>query len=113
MRGVELSFDTTVSDGLKKKSEQSMFGIIVSYSAEGEYGKSVYYALNGIDGKRAVPLGTCRDYDLYKSLGEGSGIYRIALDSDAPENWDGRIQLTFIINDIEKSNGAEFIVDVG
>ena len=113
MKGAELSLDTTVSDGLRKKSEQSMFGIIVSYSAEGEYVKSVYYGLNGIDGKRTVPLGTCRDYDLYKALGEGSGVYRIALDSDAPENWDGRIQLTFIVNDVEKSNGAEFIVDVG
>lgn len=110
MKGEELTVDATVSEGLSKRSDRSMCGLIVSYSTEDGYTGSIYHALNGIDGGIAIPLGTGRVCDEVRSLGEGSGERLIALDDGAPENWNGRIMLTLVVNDIPPGEGAELIL---
>lgn len=112
MKDKILVFDTTLSDGIKKLSDDSMFGVTVSYAVDGKYEKTVYYALDGVDGNTDVPLGTKRLADITFSLGNGSGAYEIVLNSEAPENWDGRIQLGFVVNNVPHSCGAEYIINV-
>ena len=65
-------------------------------------------ASRGAEGKLAVPLGTGREYDEFSVLPSGESI--IDLRAEAPEGWDGRIQLIFVINGAEKNSGAEFVV---
>ena len=113
MKETVLSLDTVVSEGAKKVSEKSMLGVTVAYSVNGEYVKTVYHALNGIDGSAIIPLGTERAYDELVSLGSGNGSYSVDLAANAPEGWDGRIQLGFVVNELDDNQGAEFIVNVG
>lgn len=113
MKDVKLSLDTVVSEGAKKVSDRSMLGVTVAYSADGAYTKTVYYALNGIDGMAEIPLGTKRAADETVALGTGSGTYAIDLAAKAPANWDGRIQLGFVVNELNHDQGAEFIVNIG
>ena len=112
MKDTDLSLETVVSEEAKKVTDTSMLGVTVAYSVNGQYVKTVYHMLNGIDGSATIPLGTKRIWDERVALGEGCGTYALDLASYAPEGWDGRIQLGFVVNDLNDNQGAEFIVNL-
>ena len=106
MKNEKLTVFSSHSDGAVKSG--AVCGIMISYHTDGEYAKTVYHGFDGADGNISLPLGTGREYDAFCALPDGDSV--IDLSSEAPEGWDGRIQLIFVINGAEKNSGAEFVV---
>lgn len=106
MENEKLTVTASHSDGIAGTG--AVCGIMTVYRVNGEYARTVYHGFEGAEGKLAVPLGTGREYDEFSVLPSGESI--IDLRAEAPEGWDGRIQLIFVINGAEKNSGAEFVV---
>ena len=111
MTGKTLLLETAVFGDLSNAGKSAMLGVTVDYSVGGEYVSKTYFTLTGAGTETAVPLGTKRMPDTTVEL--SAGAFSLNLDGFAPENWDGRILLTFVCNGMRKGVCAEFTVNNG
>ena len=92
------------------ENDNKAIGVRVDYHTESGYVNSYdYYWRNYKNGFSYNGWGTGNKADTVRSFGnEENGTYTIPLMQNAPDDWDGRVQLTYYMADAGKNISAVF-----
>ncbi len=105
-----LVLNYNVFGNLQSEQENKAIGVRIDYSTSKGYVKSCdYYWRNYKNGFTYSGWGTGKEVDSARSFGNNAqGTYTIPLMQNAPENWDGRIQVTYYMVNAGKNVSATF-----
>lgn len=105
-----LSFSYEVWGGATA-SQNASLGVRVDYHTVDGFVKSVWLPIDGFEKGLIAPFGTEKAADKILSLGGGNkGTYSFALAENAPEAWDGIVEISYLIKDAGVGATAKFTV---
>ena len=105
---LKMPVNATVSGAPHKRGIDSQLGIRIDYATRDGYTRSIFHALNGIDGEKAMPLGKKSVQDATVILKAGDSTIDLA--AEAPPGWTGRILVCFVANNCGRQVTARYIV---
>ena len=92
-------------------SENATLGVRVDYHTESGFTKAVWLPISGYEKELIAPFGTEKAADITVPLGSGNtGTFTFALQENAPENWDGIAEISYLIKDAGAGATAKFTV---
>lgn len=97
--------------GGAKESEKATIGVRVDYYTSAGFTKSVLLTVDGFAFDMNVPFGTEHAADIKLSLGcDKKGEYTFALAENAPEDWNGIVEISYLIKDAGNGATAKFTI---
>ena len=97
--------------GEPQESSSSALGVRVDYHTQNGFAKSVYLPVGGRTYNMTVPFGTEKAADECLPMGDGaSGTYIFELKKNAPEDWDGMVEVSYLIRNAGKGATAKFFI---
>lgn len=97
--------------GNVSNSANASMGVRIDYQdASGEYVKSVLYNALNMTGNIAIPFGTKKAADKVINLLYEKGKLDINLLDQAPADWTGRVDITYLVSDAGKTATSKYII---
>jgi hypothetical protein len=114
MEGVKgvLSVHAKLTGDMTAKTANSTLGIRVDYrNQSGAYGRSVLYRYGPVAGSSSAefPWGTKAAPSKTIDIADMSS-FKIDVKSEAPEDWDGRVVISFQMQDCGNGTEAKFML---
>lgn len=98
--------------GGAKASAAASLGFRVDYEvADGGYANSVFYHFDGFGFNQSIPFGTRMEAVKQINIGAaGKGKVCVNLAENAPADWTGKVQITYLIKDAGTGACAKFLI---
>lgn len=92
-------------------SDKATLGVRIDYHTGEGFAKSVFLSVNDFDGEFDVPFGTEKAPNETISMGSSlNGSYSFALKQNAPKDWDGMVEISYLIKNAGAGTTAKFSV---